>query len=138
MGVDNPEVISALVIGVLVIAVTTLVISVKIMTLLIHIIRRKDVYICPGHTAGKDISHVGNENEYEFPQDRTNGQQYSSIGCEDFQRNNSRTDEKKLFESQNPSMQDPVYHDIIQVQGPSETNLITQRSNIRRSQTTVV
>lgn len=81
---------------------------------------------------------MGNENEYEFPQDRTNGQQYSSIGCEDFQRNNSRTDEKKLFESQNPSMQDPVYHDIIQVQGPSETNLVTQRSNVRRSQTTVV
>ena len=81
------------------------------------------------------------EHEYDVPQESTNGRQYDTINADDVQRNNSRTDQKQIFQHQlsQQSMQEPVYHDIATRSLPSETNIITQRnSNIRKSDITVV
>ena len=142
MALYSSEVFFAMVVGVLVVVVALLIISVKTMTLLIHITRRKNLYICPGHTVTqKKMGQFTQEHEYDVPQESTNGRQYDTINADDVQRNNSRTDQKQIFQHQlsQQSMQEPVYHDIATRSPPSETNIITQRnSNIRKSDITVV
>ena len=100
------------------------------------------MYICPGHTVTKmKKGKITQENEYDVPQESSNGRQYDTLDSGNVQRNNSRTDEKKIFEHQlsQRSMQEPVYHDIATLQTTAETNVTTQRnSNVRKSEITDV
>jgi len=96
------------------------------------------MYICPGHTVTKI---KGQESEYDVPEENRNSRQYDTLASDDFQRNNSRTDEKQILqlELSQRSMQEPVYHDIAAMQTTSEADTIIQRNNnIRKSQITVV
>jgi len=100
------------------------------------------MYICPGHTVTKKkMGQFTQENEYDVPQESISVRQYDTINADNVQRNNSRTDEKQIFQHQlsQRSMQEPVYHDIVTRQSTSETNIITQRNNnIRKPEITVV